>query len=239
MQLQSLIPDPTGRRVRLGRRFTVNEWECGLLFRWGQVEAELSPGRHVRWRRGYRVRTLDLRPWVLIVPTQEVPIADGATVKITLSCQVRITDATRYVTGIRDNDAAVYLALQLGLRQVMTDVTLDALVADRTGLAARISEAVGATDELAVTIDQIAIKDVILPPELKRAQGDVLLARAQGLAALERARGETAALRSLANAARMAADNPTLLQLRLLQQLESSSGHTVVLGGMSATGTPA
>jgi hypothetical protein len=29
----------------------------------------------------------------------------------------------------------------------------------------------------------------------------------------------------------MASDNPALIQLRLLQQLEGSSGHTVVIGG--------
>lgn len=74
------------------------------------------------------------------------------------------------------------------------------------------------------------MKDIILPGELKRAQTEVLVARAQGTAALERARGETAALRSLANAARMATDTPALIQLRLIQQLEASTGHTVVIG---------
>jgi hypothetical protein len=34
----------------------------------------------------------------------------------------------------------------------------------------------------------------------------------------------------MANAARLVSDNPALLQLRLLQQLESSTGHTVVIG---------
>ncbi|MCA1706792.1 MAG: hypothetical protein LC808_27445 [Actinobacteria bacterium] len=63
------------------------------------------------------------------------------------------------------------------------------------------------------------------------------MARAEGLAALERARGETAALRNLANAARLCADNPALLQLRLLQQLSTGSGHTVVIG-TPPLGTP-
>lgn len=49
-------------------------------------------------------------------------------------------------------------------------------------------------------------------------------------AALERACGETAALRSLANAARMLEENPSLLQLRALQTMESSRGNTLVLG---------
>jgi len=55
--------------------------------------------------------------------------------------------------------------------------------------------------------------------------------------ALERARGETAALRSLANAASMLEDKPALLQLRMLHQLETTSGNTVVLG-LSPTAVP-
>ena len=85
-------------------------------------------------------------------------------------------------------------------------------------------------DALGITIEQLELKDIVLPAELKRAQAEVLVARAQGLAALERARGETAALRNLANAARLVADNPALLDLRLLQQLATTSGHTVVIG---------
>lgn len=81
---------------------------------------------------------------------------------------------------------------------------------------------------------ELVIKDIILSGELKRAQAEVLVARAQGLAALERARGETAALRSLVNAARMAAGNPALLQLRLIQQLGTSAGHAVIIGAPSA-----
>lgn len=85
--------------------------------------------------------------------------------------------------------------------------------------------------ELGLVLDQLELKDVVLPADLKRAQAQVLVARAEGQAALERARGETAALRNLANAARLCADNPALLQLRLVQQLETSSGHTVVMAG--------
>jgi hypothetical protein len=51
-------------------------------------------------------------------------------------------------------------------------------------------------------------------------------------AALERTRAETAVLRNLANAAALVSDNPSLIQVRILQVLSSGSGpgHTVVLG---------
>jgi hypothetical protein len=66
----------------------------------------------------------------------------------------------------------------------------------------------------------------------------VLVAKADGATALERARSETASLRSLANAARQLADNPALFQLRLLQQLEGSTGNTIVVGADSIAVRP-
>ena len=70
----------------------------------------------------------------------------------------------------------------------------------------------------------------MLPGELKRSFASVIVARKEGEASLERARAETAALRGLANAGRTLADNPGLLQLRILQELGASSGNTVVFG---------
>lgn len=47
-----------------------------------------------------------MRPWVLLVPTQEVPTSDGATVKITLASRVRVTDPVVYLT-VRDAEQAL------------------------------------------------------------------------------------------------------------------------------------
>jgi hypothetical protein len=79
-----------------------------------------------------------------------------------------------------------------------------------------------------VAVESLALRDVMVPGELRRAAAEVATARAQGQAALERARGEVAATRALANAARMVADQPALLQLRTLQAVEAG-GATVHL----------
>lgn len=220
----------TGRVVRRGRRVTVGPWEQGLVFRHGRSAGVIGPGAHRRWRAGSSVRLVDLRPWVIVVPTQEVPTADGATVKATVAGQARICDAATFVGAARDGEQALYLALQVALRELAATATLDDLLTRRAEMGDRLRAGVRGLDALGMTVDHLELKDVVLPAELKRARNDVLMARSQGAAALERARGETAALRSLANAARMAADTPALLQLRLLQQLEASTGHTVVIG---------
>jgi hypothetical protein len=77
---------------------------------------------------------------------------------------------------------------------------------------------------------QVALRDLTLPGDLKKAFSQVAQARQEGLAALERARGETAALRNLANVAQLMERHPSLLQLRLLQTISERSGNTVVVG---------
>jgi regulator of protease activity HflC (stomatin/prohibitin superfamily) len=236
--------EPTGRLIPWGRQVVVNQWEHGLLFRHGRFERVLAPGGHRFWSTGFTLRAVDLRPWIVQLPAQEVPTADGATVKVTVAGQARVTDAAAYVTGARDAEQALYLAVQVALRELVAGTTVDDLLTGRADVGSRLRAGVRGLDRLGVTVEQLELKDIILPGELKRAQAAVLVARTQGMASLERARGENAALRSLANAARMVADNPALLHLRLVQQLEVSTGHTVVIGSPPlgagvTTGAPA
>ena len=219
-----------GRPLRRGQAVTVSQWEQGLLFAGGRFERILEPGTHRCRQAGCTVRNVDMRPWVVTLPTQEVPTADGATVKVTVAGHARVADALAFVTASRDAEQSLYLAVQVALRDLLAGLTVEELLAGRGALGERLTAGVRGAEQLGIAVEQLMIKDIMLSGELKRAQAEVLVARAQGLAALERARGETAALRSLANAARLAAGNPALLQLRLLQHLDSSTGHTVIIG---------
>lgn len=218
------------RRLFVGRSLIVQQWEQALLLRRGALVDTLGPGAHRRWRRGISVVVLDVRPWVLTVPTQEVPTADGVTVKVTVAGRARVVDPAAYVLANQDALGAVYLAVQIALREVIARASVDQVLTDRGDIGIGLLAALRGVEDIGVAVESLEAKDIVLPGELKRAQAEVLIARAEGQAALERARGETAALRNLANAARLAADNPALLQLRLLQQVGESAGHTVVFG---------
>jgi regulator of protease activity HflC (stomatin/prohibitin superfamily) len=225
-------------RVARGRRFVLQEWERGVLFKDGRVSTVLDPGAHRRFGRGFGLRRVDLRPWIVQVPMQEIPTADGLTVKVTVVGRARVVDPVVFVTAAQDVYASLYLNAQIATREVMAATTVEQLVAARQELSDALTAAVRGVDELGVALERLELKDIVFPSEIKKAQAEVQVARAQGLAALERARGETAALRNLANAARLCADNPALLQLRLLQQLATGPGHTVVVGGTPPLGAP-
>lgn len=222
----------------LTRSITVYEWERGLLYRRGRFARVLEPGRYRLSKRSSWVRKLDVRETTDTVPGQEVLTGDGVTVRLSLAATYVVADPVRAVTAADDYRGALYLALQLALRDAVAALTIDELVETRSRIGAQLrAPAAERAGELGLELKQVELKDLMLTGELRRMMAQVVAARKEGQAALERARGETAALRNLANAAQLVERNPALMQIRLLQQLADTSGNTVVLG-FPAASTP-
>ena len=210
-------------------QIVVQEWERVLVYRDGRFAEAIGPGRHRRRRWHRRFVRVSIRPRLLAVPGQEVLTADGLAVKVSLTVAVSTADPRRWHETVDVPDGFVYSALQVALREVVAAGTFEELLAGRGTLADQVRERVGAAAEaVGVAIDSLALRDVMVPAEIRRAAADVVTARAQGQAVLERARSEVAATRALANAARLIAEQPALLQLRTLQAVEAG-GATVVL----------
>jgi regulator of protease activity HflC (stomatin/prohibitin superfamily) len=210
-------------------RIVVQEWERVLVYKDGRFQETLEPGRHRRPRRHRSHVRVTVRPRLVVVPAQEVLTADGLSVKISLALAVRTAEPRRWFESVENADTLVYSALQIALREEVSRRTLEELLGARAPLADAVRAAVSArAEEVGVALDTLAVRDLMVPAELRRAAAEVATARAQGQAALERARAEVAATRALGNAARMIAEQPALLQLRTLQAVEAG-GATVVL----------
>lgn len=220
-------------------RIVVQEWERVLVYRDGRFETELGPGRHrLRWWRRRWLR-IAVRPRLLTVPVQEVLTGDGLSVKVSLTATVRVVAARTWHEAVDSPDAFLYAALQVGLREAVATRTLDELLADRSDVPAQmLRDVAGTAAAVGLEVEQLALRDVIVPAELRRAAADVATARAQGRAALERARSEVAATRALANAAKLVHAQPGLLQLRTLQAVEAG-GATVLLTTEPGAAAPA
>jgi regulator of protease activity HflC (stomatin/prohibitin superfamily) len=225
---------------RLLRTVTVFEYERGLLYDRGRFQSLVEPGRYRLWTSARTISKVDVRPRVVAVPGQEVLTADGIAVKTSVVAQCQIVDPITAINGQSSWEGALHVELQLALRQVVSAESIDSLLLARPQLGERLTQlATAGVARLGVQLDRVDVRDLTLPGDLKKLFTQVTKARQEGLAALERARGETAALRNLANAARMVADNPALMQLRLLQVVGEQSGNTVVLGmPSSATAVP-
>ena len=222
----------------LVRRVTVFEYERGLRYDRGRFSGLLEPGQYWILRSHTLVEKVDVRPVFVSVPGQEVLSADGVALRTSLAAEYRVSDPALAAHEIDDHRAALYVTLQLALREIVGSAPIDELLENRAALGSKLLEiAAPRTPAFGVELRSVDLKDIMFPGDLKRTFAQVVVARKEGLAALERARGETAALRNLANAARLVEGNPSLLQLRLLQQLASSAGNTIVLG-LPSSSTP-
>lgn len=217
---------------------TVHAYESGLRFRSGKGPELLSPGRYRVYRPTTSIRVMDMRDQFASLPGQEVITSDSVSVKISLLARYRITDSRAALMGIDDFHGALYSYVQIGLREAVARRTIDDVLERRDEIGADAMQRCADTvKSVGLELISVDVRDLMFPGPLRKTFAQVIEARQQGLAALEKARSETAALRSLANAARMVEGNPSLLQLRLVQQLESSRGHTIVLG-LPSTSTP-
>jgi regulator of protease activity HflC (stomatin/prohibitin superfamily) len=220
------------------RKVTIFEFERGLLYTNGAFQTVVEPGARWIWTPTQMLTKLDVRPRITSVPGQEVLSSDGIAVKLSVVAQYRIVDPMVAVIRQASFESALYTELQLAIRQIVASESIASLLESRAQMRDRLVELTAKKVQLlGLELLQADVKDLTLPGELKKLFTQVTKARQEGLAALERARGETAALRNLANAARLIADNPALLQLRMLQVIGEQPNNTVVLG-FPAAATP-
>jgi regulator of protease activity HflC (stomatin/prohibitin superfamily) len=212
-------------------RATIMEYQAGLLYRNGRFERLLKPGRYWLLRPSDTVARVDIRPKLASVTGQEVVTADGVSLKLSLACRFAVVQPDVAINKVEDYQQALYQVLQLSLREIVSSSTGDELLRARREIGDRLmSLTAKPAEEFGLQLQSVNLKDITFPGELKKIYSQVVLAQKEGEAALERARGETAALRNLANAARMVNENPSLIQLRLLQQLGTATGNTIILG---------
>jgi regulator of protease activity HflC (stomatin/prohibitin superfamily) len=128
----------------------------------------------------------------------------------------------------------LYREAQLALRAVVGTREFDTLLADKEAVAVEAAALFAQkAAELGLEVSALAIRDLILPGDMKDLMNKVTEAKKAAEANLVTRREETAALRSQANTAKLLADNPTLMRMRELEVLEkvATAGHLRVMLG--------
>lgn len=210
--------------------FIVREYETAVLFRHGKLIGTLAPGRHVRWGGGYDIENYDLRMTQMVVATQDVMDRDGVSIRLSARVDYRVADAEEMIRSTPSAYAVLYGYVQEAMREIIPTRSYEELMTMRNELGQMIEELVR-EDVAAIGLEliKVAARDIGTTGDIRRASAELLVAQKQSAAALERARGEQAALRSLANAARIMAGNPALLQLRWIQALDQVENATIIV----------
>ncbi len=127
------------------------------------------------------------------------------------------------IAAAASGDAAtmLYRIVQFAVREAIGGRTIDEALAQRDKVDDEIRGYVGArAGKLGIAVEEVGVKDVILPGEVRELINKVVEAERTAKANLIRRQEETAATRSLLNTAKLMEENKLLLRLKELESLE-------------------
>ncbi len=220
-------------------QFEVAEGQTGLLYVNGEFVRALGAGSHMFWDIGRKVtvKLVDTRRQSLDVTGQEVLTKDRVTIRINLAAEYRVADPVKVTTEVKDFAEALYRALQYAFRKTLGAKTLDQILENKVTVDAEAADKVR-TEMAAIGIDvgEIALKDVVLPGDMREILNQVVAAEKEAEANVIRRREETNATRSLFNTTKVMSENPVMLRLKELEALEQIAGKVERLTGHNGTG---
>ena len=210
----------------------VQEYQRGILFVKGKFSRILEPGWHVIWPIFCSMIKVDVRTKAVDVPEQEAITKDNVSIKINAVLYYKIFDAAKSVLAVENYNYAVSQLAQTTMRNVVGSVTLDELLTEREKLSTQICNIVDeATDPWGIKVENVELKDVSLPEEMKRVIAKVAEAEREKEAVITKAKGEVEASENLAHAASIMGATPGALHLRTLatlNDLSSDQSNTVI-----------
>ncbi len=198
----------------------VQEYERGVVFRLGRLVGARGPGVILLIPYIERMVRIDLRTVTMDIPAQEVITRDNVTIRVNAVTYFRVLDPQRAVVQIADYVRATSQIAQTTLRNVIGQVELDQVLAEREAINHRLQAIIDEqTEPWGVKVSIVELKDVELPQSMQRAMARQAEAEREKRAKIIHAEGEFEASRQLHDAAVVMGQTPIAIQLRYLQTL--------------------
>jgi len=210
----------------------INEYERGIKFSRGKFKEIMQPG----WRMVLPIfesyKKVDIRTKAVDVPEQEAITKDNVSIKINAVIYYKIFDASKAILAVENYYYAVGQLAQTTMRNIVGSVSLDELLSEREKISTEICKVIDeATDPWGVKVENVELKDVSLPEEMKRVIAKVAEAEREKMAVITKAAGEVEASENLAKAARTMSESAGALHLRTLatiNDISSDQSNTVI-----------
>jgi regulator of protease activity HflC (stomatin/prohibitin superfamily) len=198
----------------------VKQYEQGVLFRFGRVLGERSPGFQLIIPFVDVLHRVSLRIITMPIQSQGIITRDNVSVDVSAVAYFKVVDAVKSVVAIENVYSAIDQIAQTTLRKVVGQHTLDQTLAetDKINLDIRAILDV-ATVEWGVQVTLVELKDIQLPESMKRAMARQAEAEREKRAKIINAEGESLAAAALGDASDIMMAHPLALQLRNLQSL--------------------
>lgn len=194
------------------------------MFTLGRFTGIKEPGWRMVIPIFQRMHKIDMRVKAVDVPDQQAITKDNIAVGVNAVIYYRVVNAEKAILEVEDFFHAMSQLAQTTMRNAVGEVELDGLLSERDKISERIRRIVDhASDEWGIKVNNVELKDVILPSEMKRTIGKQAEAEREKRAVIIRAEGEVIAAKNMAKAAHTLSEEVGALHLRTLQSLNDLS----------------
>jgi regulator of protease activity HflC (stomatin/prohibitin superfamily) len=196
----------------------LREYERGVYFFLGRLWGAKGPGLIFLPPLFAKMQKVSLRVIAMDIPPQDVITRDNISIKVNAVLYMRVKDAVKAVVAVENYLYATSQLAQTTLRSVLGETELDELLANRDKINAILKQIIDQrTEDWGIEVSAVEVKDVDLPPEMKRAMARQAEAERERRAKVINAEGELQASEKLVQAAHIIGQEPAALQLRYLQ----------------------
>lgn len=210
----------------------INQYERGIRFSFGKYTGMMEPGWRFVWPVIQSYQKVDIRTKAVDVPDQEAITKDNVSTRISAVIYYKVKDAAKAVLEVENFYFAVHQLAQTTMRNIVGEVELNDLLANRDKIAQRIRDIVAeTTGSWGLEVASVELKDIILPEDMKRTMAKQAEAQREKQATIINSEGEVIAAENLSKAAKLMAQTPGALHLRTLNSINdisSDQSNTVV-----------
>lgn len=210
----------------------INEYERGIKFTLGKFSKIMSPGWKIVLPIFQSYKKVDIRTKAVDVPEQDAITKDNVSVRINAVIYYKVFDASKAVLEVENFYFAVGQLAQTTMRNAVGSVSLDELLSERDKISEEICNIIDkATDPWGIKVENVELKDVSLPEEMKRVIARVAEAEREKEAVITKAKGEVEASENLAKAANLMSATPGAMHLRTLStisDISSDQSNTII-----------
>lgn len=210
----------------------INQYQKGVKFMFGKYVSMMDPGWRLIIPIFQSYQKVDLRVKAVDVPDQEAITKDNISVRVNAVIYYKVSSAEKAILEVEDFYYAISQLAQTTMRNVVGQVDLDGLLSQRDKVSESIRSIIDlASDPWGIKVNNVELKDITLPEEMKRVIGKQAEAEREKRAIIIRAEGEVIAANNMAKAAETLSGAKGALHLRTLQSINdisSDQSNTIV-----------
>lgn len=209
------------------------QWERTVVLRLGKYSGTKGPGLFFIIPILDQAIFVDTRILTMDIPAQQVITRDNVPVSVNGVLYFKVTKVEDAIVKVQNYRVAMLQFSLTVLRDVIGEMTLDELLAERERISQQIAKSVEAQAvSWGLDVDSIKLQDIDMPEELKKMMSRQASAEREKRATITKALGDKEAALNLAAAAQTMAESPGAMQLRTLQTIDGlgpTASNTVIL----------